>query len=245
MKAESVDQLHLLDLQHVDTVIDQLTHRRRTLPELAEIERLTVDQRRQRDDVVRAETEVSDLTREQRKLESDVDQVRSRAERDRQRMAVSTSGKEAESLQHEVVSLARRQSDLEDQVLELMEQLEGAATRLAEAAGGLATSETAYDTAVAGRDGQFQLIDADLAAQQQARAAAAGELPAALLAHYEAIRASSRGTGAARLYRRRCEGCHLELSGGDLQRVRSAPADEVLHCEECGRILVRTAESAL
>jgi len=238
-------QLRLLDLQLVDTMLDQLAHRRRTLPALGEIERLTADQRAQRDDVVRAETEVSDLGREQRKLEADVDQVRARAERDQQRMQTSTSAKEAESLQHEVASLARRQSDLEDQVLELMERREEADSRLAAAVSRLSGTDTAYDAAVQARDVAFVQIDADVVAQQAVRAEMAAELPPDLLAHYERTRAASGGTGAARLFRHRCEGCHLELSGGDLQRVRNAPADEVLQCEECGRILVRTAESGL
>lgn len=245
MNADPAVQLRLLDLQHVDTALDQLAHRRRTLPELADIERLTTQQGTQRNDVVRAETEVSDLGREQRKLEGDVEQVRARADRDQERMRVSTSGKEAERLQHEVDSLARRQSDLEDQVLELMERQEEAGARLSAATGALAGSQDAYDAAVVGRDTAFTRIDAETGEQQGVRSSIAAELPGALLAEYERIRAGSGGTGAARLYRHRCEGCHLELSGGDLQRVRVAPDDEVLHCEECGRILVRTAESAL
>lgn len=245
MRAAPADQLRLLDLQQVDTGLDQLAHRRRTLPELAEIDRLTTEQRAQRDDVVRAETEVSDLGREQRKLEADVDQVCARAERDQQRMRISTSAKEAESLQHEVTSLSRRQSDLEDQVLELMERREESDGRLSAATTRLTCSVSGYEVAVSGRDEAFAQIDADVSEQQDVRAAIAAELPAELLAHYERMRTSSGGTGAARLFRRRCEGCHLELSGGDLQRVRAAAEDEVLHCEECGRILVRTAESAL
>jgi len=245
VKADPADQLRLLDLQHADTALDQLAHRRRTLPELAEIERLTADQRAQRDQVVRDETEVSDLAREQRKLEGDVDQVRARAARDQERMRISTSGKEAESLQHEVTSLGRRQSDLEDQVLELMERREEADGRLSAAGSGLAATVAAYETAVAGRDTAFAALDADLIAQQAEREEIATGLPDGLLNHYEQLRASSGGTGAARLFRRRCEGCHLELSGGDLQRVRAAAPDEMLHCEECGRILIRTAESAL
>ena len=53
------------------------------------------------------------------------------------------------------------------------------------------------------------------------------------------------GVGAAALLRRRCQGCHLELSGADLMAVREAADDEVLRCEECGRILVRTDDSGL
>ena len=69
-------------------------------------------------------------------------------------------------------------------------------------------------------------------------------MPAELLALYDKIRVSS-GVGAAMLRRGRCEGCHLSLNTVDLRAIRDAPADEVLRCEECRRILVRTDESGL
>lgn len=245
MKAQPDDQLRLLDLQTVDTVLDQLAHRRATLPELAKIADLTTEQQRLRDDVVRAQTVVGDLDREQRKLEMDVEQVRSRADRDKQRMAVSTSPKEAESLQHEIESLARRQGDLEDQLLELMERREAADKQHDVGTAQLGAASAAHEVAAAGRDKSFAEIDADIVEQRARRAAAAESIPPELLTLYERIRATSAGIGAARLYRQRCEGCHLELSGGDLASLRSAPADEVARCEECRRILIRTAESGL
>jgi uncharacterized protein len=73
----------------------------------------------------------------------------------------------------------------------------------------------------------------------------AAGLPAELLALYEKVRASSSGVGAAALHRGRCEGCHLQLNTTDLNRLRDAPAEDVVRCEECRRILVRTAESGL
>jgi predicted nucleic acid-binding Zn-ribbon protein len=66
-----------------------------------------------------------------------------------------------------------------------------------------------------------------------------------LVALYEKVRAGSNGIGAAALYRGRCEGCHLQLNTTDLKRIHDAPPDDVLRCEECRRILVRTADSGL
>ena len=71
------------------------------------------------------------------------------------------------------------------------------------------------------------------------------EVGAELLALYDKIRASVGGTGASELRQRRCGGCRLELNQVDLSRIKAAPADEVIRCEECRRILVRTAESGL
>ncbi|MBA2552211.1 MAG: hypothetical protein H0V10_00640 [Geodermatophilaceae bacterium] len=247
MKADPEDQLRLLDLQAVDTVMAQRTYRRRTLPELAIIAESAARLATLSGDVVRAQTEIGDLSREQRRLELDVDQVRSRSERDQQRLESGSVGspKELERLQHEVQSLARRQGDLEDQVLELMERREALDAALAAVNESVQRVTADRDDATARRDSAFAEIDAELSDREAERDGLTAALPADLLALYERLRAGSGGTGAAALRQRRCEGCRMELASTDLNRARNAPPDEVLRCEECGRILVRTPESGL
>ena len=196
--------------------------------------------------MVRAETEVGDLDRELRRLENDVEQVRQRSTRDQQRMqSGAVPAKELESLQHEVESLARRQSDLEDAELEVMEQREQAESRAAALRAEVSSLEAERDAAVSARDKAYGEFDASAAEDVAARTAAAAELPADLLALYERVRAASGGVGAAELRHRRCEGCRLELAGSELRAARAAAPDEVLRCENCRRILVRTPESGL
>jgi hypothetical protein len=88
-------------------------------------------------------------------------------------------------------------------------------------------------------------IDADVAARTAEREPLSAAIPEDLRALYEKLRASSGGIGAAALRARRCGGCRIELYGTALQDARAADEDEVLRCEECRRILVRTAESGL
>jgi predicted nucleic acid-binding Zn-ribbon protein len=246
VKADPQVQQRLLDLQAHDAALARLEHRRRTLPELAVIAEADTRLAALRGDVVRAETEVGDLDRELRRLEDDVEQVRRRSERDQQRMqSGAVPAKELESLQHEVETLARRQSDLEDTELEVMERREDADTRAAAVRAEVDTVTATRAAAAEARDAAYGEIDAEAAADTGARAAIATELPADLLALYEKVRAVSGGVGAAALKHRRCEGCRLELAGGELRAARAAAPDEVLRCENCRRILVRTAESGL
>ena len=77
------------------------------------------------------------------------------------------------------------------------------------------------------------------------RSALAEGIPADLLGLYDRIRGDHGGVGAARLHRGRCEGCHMDLPPNEIEALREAAADAVLRCEECRRILVRTAESGL
>jgi uncharacterized protein len=247
VKAAPDDQLRLLDLQALDSTLDRLAHRRKTLPELAEIEEGESRQARLADDIVLVDTEDSDLGREQSKLEGDIDQVRTRMQRDQQRLDAGQVGspRELENLQHEIDSLRKRQSDLEDDELEIMEKREAVQARLAE----LRTEREHLGTKLAEaeqrRDAAFAEIAADTEKSTAQRAEIAAGLPADLVALYEKVRASSGGVGAAALHQGRCEGCHLQLNTTDINRIREAPADEVLRCEECRRILVRTAESGL
>jgi uncharacterized protein len=246
VKADPEVQLRLLDVQARDSALARLEHRRRTLPELAVIADADARLAALRDDVVRAETEVGDLDRELRRLENDVDQVRRRAERDQQRMlSGAVPAKELESLQHEVETLTRRQSDLEDTELEVMEQREDADSRAAAVRAETERVTAARSEAEQARDKSIAEIDAETAADSEARAALAAGLPADLLALYEKVRAVSGGVGAAMLRQRRCEGCRLELMGAELRAAQAAPPDEVMRCENCRRILVRTPESGL
>ena len=246
MKADPEVQLRLLDLQARDAALARLEHRRRTLSELAVIVDADTRLAALRADVVRAETEVGDLDRELRRLEDDVDQVRRRAERDQQRMlSGAVPAKELESLQHEVETLTRRQSDLEDTELEVMERREDAEARAGEVRAEVEKVTATRSEAEQARDKAFAEIDAEAAADTEARAALADRLPADLMALYEKVRAASGGVGAAMLRQRRCEGCRLELMGAELRAAQAAPPDEVLRCENCRRILVRTTESGL
>ena len=66
-----------------------------------------------------------------------------------------------------------------------------------------------------------------------------------LMTLYNKLRAQKGGIGAAALRARRCGGCSLEINAAELGVIAKAPSDEVLRCEECSRILIRTQESGL
>ncbi|PJN26949.1 zinc ribbon domain-containing protein [Kitasatospora sp. CB02891] len=247
MNAAPADQIRLLDLQAIDSRLDQLAHRRRTLPEHAEIDKATADHTALKDLVVAAQAQLGDTTREQTKAEADVEQVRSRAARNQQRMdsGAVTSPKDLENLQHENASLAKRQGDLEDVVLEVMERLESAQTRVTELTARLEHSAVVVAEAEGRRDAKFAEIDGEAEKVRRDREAVANVIPADLMKAYLRLREQQGGVGAARLYQRRCEGCRTEFSITEFNAIKAEPTDKVLRCENCGRILVRTGESGV
>jgi predicted nucleic acid-binding Zn-ribbon protein len=247
LKADAFSQLKLLDVQELDSRLDQLRHRLDNLPETKELaalasERAQVDGRH-RD----TQIEVDDLVREQRKADADVEQVKSRRTRDQDRMdrGLVTSPKDLERMSQELVSLARRISELEDLELEVMERLESAQAEHARLGERLAAIDARIEELGRSRDATAGDVTEQVAKLTAERKVTASGVPADLLALYDRLRDQKNGVGAAPLRARRCAGCSLELTAADLGGIAKAPPDEVLRCEECQRILVRTAESGI
>ncbi|MEU8511530.1 C4-type zinc ribbon domain-containing protein [Kitasatospora sp. NPDC048722] len=247
MNAAPADQIRLLDLQAIDSKLDQLAHRRRSLPEHAEIEKATADHTALKDLVVAAQAQQGDTARELTKAEQDVEQVRARSARNQQRLdsGAITSPKDLENLQHEIGSLAKRQGDLEEVVLDVMERLESAQTRVTELTARLEHSTVVLTEAEGRRDAAFAEIDAEADKVKRDRETVAAVVPADLMKLYAKLRETQGGVGAARLYQRRCEGCRTEFSITELNAIKAEPADKVVRCENCSRILVRTADSGV
>ncbi len=245
--ADPFAQIRLLDLQEADTHLDQIAHRRANLTEVARLRECEIALNRVRTLIVAGETEVSDRDRELRKMDSDVEQVRMRASKDQSLLdsgAVSNS-KQLEDLAHEVASLARRQAILEDEELELMERLEDARHSLS----ALQAERARIDVEMNEAREALADVEHSLAAEHEDatkhRANLVTGIPADLLRAYEKSRADNGGVGAALLQHGRCGGCRLSINANELSRIKSARSDEVLRCEECRRILVRTGESGL
>ncbi len=194
---------------------------------------------------MRTATAHEDVQRELRKADSDVQMVRDRVARDQSRLDVGVgSAKDLQGIQHELESLARRQSILEDEELEVMERAESAEQAVGKAREQEAELTEQIEIVTSQRDDK----EADIAMERDrvgaARTPVVEVVGSDLIALYDKIRARS-GSGAAPLTARRCNGCNMELHNTDLSRIREAAEDEVLRCEECGRILVRTKESGL
>jgi len=231
----------LLALQVLDTNVDQLRHRRTNLPERAELdsrhkelrvlEQSLADVQRQRDEIAARE----------RSLDDEIGALRTKAAADDKALYGGTVSalKDLRALQDEIESLGRRQRDLEDQALELMEQAEPLDAELARGAAARAAIDAAAVALLAAIAEAEVAIDAELDALLRERDALASPIPDGLLAEYDRRRKAAGGIAVARLVGNRCEGCHLTLSAMEIDRIRHEPPDAVVHCSECDRILVR------
>lgn len=247
MKADPSAQQQLLAVQELDSRADQLRHQRASLPEIVRIAELETGRGDVDDRLRDARIVVDDLTVDQKKADADVEQVKVRRTRDRDRMdqGLISNPKDLERMQHELESLERRINSLEDAELEIMEKLEEAQGTTDTLTAQLAETDGQIVELAVVRDGRWVEIDASLVEAESARATAVQGVPEDLLALYERLRAQKGGVGAAALRARQCGGCQLTIDAAELGVIRAAPVDEVVRCEECQRILVRTPESGL
>lgn len=246
MKADPAAQRRLLELQAADTAIGQVEHRIQTLPEHALVAQLVARRNELGQRYVAVQTAVSDAEAAQAKAESDLEPVRQRLARDQDRSEKGqvSDARALKSLAEEIEHLKKRIEDLEDLELEAMEELETAASARAGILVEKADLDAEARRIVEKRDSQVGDLSAERDAQVRRRQTLVASLPAPLVDLYEKIRARAGGSGAAELRGRRCTGCGIESDPSAYDRYVAAPADEVLRCDECDRILIRTPASA-
>ncbi|MFR9753179.1 zinc ribbon domain-containing protein [Nocardia sp. 004] len=245
MNVEPPIQAELLRLAAIDAELTRIAHRRTVLPEQQEVAQLESERNAHADDAVAVQIVLDDLDRDIRKLEGEIEAVRKREDRDKGMLAAGTvNAKQLSEIQHELGSLQRRRSVLEDELLEVMEQREASAANYDNAGAKLSRSEE--DLAAAQRRRDEALADLDVAQTRcdTDRAEVVARMPAELLAIYDRQRAQY-GVGAALLQARRCGACRIELDRGEIARIAKTAADVIVRCPECGAVLVRTKESGL
>lgn len=240
MKASVEQQARLLDLQQVETAIDQLNHKAKSLPLAKELDAARTAVPIAENDLVARKTAVADLQILVKRADADVEQVRLRIERDTSLVDGGTlSAKDLVNMQHELDTLKRRQATLEDEELEIMSQVEAAQKLVDEQEEVLTELKEKFNELNA----QVSAILAEINAEKQVKVALSSEMrlriDAELLKLYDKIRADHGGIGAAALSGKTCGGCRIEVSATDLAAINAASADEVVRCDECRRILVR------
>jgi uncharacterized protein len=228
----------LVELQAADTAADQLNHRSANLPELAAARQARADllawerrcsELRERLDVLTTDIEVAEHDSE------DIDRHRTRLEA---QLRTVIAPREAEALQHEIATLERRRSEIDDRELAALEEqseIDDALVDLASSESSLREQVDAADTGLAAAQAD---IAAELAALDQRRAQLRGDLDTGVLSRYDRLR-SQLGVAVARLVGHRCEGCHLDMSPAELDAVKRVPAGELAECPQCNRMLVR------
>jgi predicted nucleic acid-binding Zn-ribbon protein len=242
MKAEVMQQRSLLELADLDAELSRIEHQSSHLPEQQRYEKAQADHREANDRLASLRLALDDLDAQIGKFESEIEAVRGREDRDRKLLdGGAINAKQLADLQHELETLQRRQSSLEDSLLEVMERREELQAQQDNELGTIDELEGELYEAQRARDDALAVIDQSRHQRISRRDELTAGLDASLVALYERQRANG-GAGAGRLQGRRCGACRIEIDRGELARIAAAADDEVLRCPECGAILLRVKD---
>jgi predicted nucleic acid-binding Zn-ribbon protein len=232
----------LLEVGDLDTTITQLQHKRAGLADKTGLTALESELLNLNAQAAAATARRAELVAVQKDLESQIATLNERRASIEQRMyaATGSSTRDLQAMSEEVRHLSQRRAELEEHELVAMVDQEPIDAELAVLEDKRAPLDTQAVQLRAEVAQSAVEIDAQLAAATTARAAAAAQLPSALADRYETLRQRLKGVGVARLIGHHCDGCHLELSSVEVERIRHQSADDVVTCEQCGRILVPT-----
>lgn len=240
MKADPAQQAALLELQLLDTKADQIQHSVNSLPQHKLLEAIDDALPRQQAQLTALEAEVAASKKAAERIDVDVEQVRSRVSRDEAALVSGALGaKELEAIQHELVSLARRQNELEEEELVVLQQIEDLETQMKGVQNeidSLRSQQTAHLKARDEAMAELRVVAEDVQSQ---RVGVVAGIDADLVTLYEKVRREHGGIGAAALRGGSCEGCQLQITPSERARIQALPADELPRCEECGRLLIR------
>jgi hypothetical protein len=231
----------LLAVQAIDTTLDQLRHRRANLPERTELKDVEAKRKALAEELAAAVSVRDEVAGRQANLEKDIAASEARIVEIDKRMYSGevTASRDLEAMTKEIAQIRSRVSTLEDHALEAMDErepLDAAVAELEARDAGYVELAERLRAAISAAEVE---IDGEIAREEAARTSAATPVPPDLLAEYERLRSRLGGIGAARLEHGTCMGCRMKLPATELDRIKHQPPDALVHCDQCGRILVQ------
>lgn len=227
----------LLEIQVVDTAIDQLRHRLDHLPESATVATAVARQRGLDDELRVARGDADRLTTEIETGEARTEEIRRHLDRLDRQMKTIIAPREAEALQREIDTLRAEMSEIDDRCLVAMDALGTVESRASQLSREIETAGNDVGTARAAEAAAGAGVRAAIDEQLGLREAAAASVPAAMLASYDTRRRQLAGVAVARLVGLSCGGCHVDISRSEADQLAKAPEDE-RECPNCSRWLV-------
>ncbi len=230
----------LLDIQRLDVEADQLRHRRANLEQREQLAEALAEQARQQVDIDVLAIQRVEVATRQKRLEDEAQIVAARADEDETKLygGVVSAMKDLQALQDEIAGLRRRQSDLEDQAIEVMEESEVITAQMKALESARASVDervTVLGAEIAAAEGE---IDGQLAMVAADRDATATDVDASQLADYERLRAAFGAATVVRFDGGNCVGCPSTMPAMEIDRMKREATGSAHHCDECGRIVL-------
>ena len=238
MKANLQDQKRLLELVDLDLTLVRNAGDRAKLQSATAISEASEKALALSDQLIDARNKVGDLELELKRSENDLELVENRIAKDNQRLTSTTSAKDAQGIEHELTTLAKRKSELEDAELGIMEDLEAVRAQLSLAENAKSAAEKELAALRSALETNTSALDSARAELSSKRSALIGLIDPELAAAYQ--RKADRNVAVGKLVGRECGACRLSITATNLEEIVALPADEIAECPNCQAYLVRS-----
>lgn len=237
MKAAAEQQNHLIELADLDS---EMTRNRAALASLTTGELFSQQRQNQRDaaaKLIEARNALDSVELEFKRADADLLLVEQRIEKDMQKLKQTTSPKDAQGIQSELESLAKRKSELEDFELSVMEKKEQCELALAEITKEKQLIDQELSSLENANEQEILKLRSGLELTVSKRIQITTRIDQDLVELYESK--LKRGIAAARLLNRECGACRMTIGATALAEIVALPSDEVATCPDCQAILIR------
>jgi len=238
VKANLQDQKRLLELVDLDLTLVRNAGDRAKLQSATAISEASEKALALSDQLIDARNKVGNLELELKRSENDLELVENRITKDNQRLASTTSAKDAQGIEHELTTLAKRKSELEDAELGIMEDLEAVRAQLSLAENAKSAAEKELAALRSALETNTSALDSARAELSSKRSALIGLIDPELAAAYQ--RKADRNVAVGKLVGRECGACRLSITATNLEEIVALPADEIAECPNCQAYLVRS-----
>ena len=238
MRANLQDQKSLLEMAQLDIDLGRNASEKAKLLASTEIEVASDLALALSDQLIDARNKVGDLELELKRSENDLELVETRIAKDKQRLTTTSSPKDAQGIEHELTSLTKRKSELEDLELAVMEELEKVRSELDAVSSNKQLAEAELSGLREKLASNLTELDSERSRLVASREKLIASLDPELAVVYQ--RKADRGSSVGRLIGRECGACRLSITATNLDEILALAPDEIAECPNCQALLVRS-----
>lgn len=237
MKASESQQADLLALGNLDLEIGRIKIGLVKLTSGEAFTELREQQRKLAAELIDARNDLDSVNLELTRAEADLELVEQRIQKDNLRLNQTSSPKDAQGIQAELETLAKRKSELEDLELAVLERKEEIEVKYQTVLSDKQSIDDELSAKESANEAEIMKARSGLDLLVQQRAQQASRLDGELIALYE--KKQARGVAIGRLVNRECGACRMTIGATALAEIQSLPRDEIATCPDCQAILIR------
>ena len=232
------DQLeHLIHLQEIDNRLGILKSETARIPQRVEaVQKLLADAQKH---LAQSHADWEACNHRKREKERDLESCEERLSKTRNRQSEIKTNKEYQLHLQEIETLKGEKGQIEEELLTLMEQLDGHKGKENELAQTVKAAEQKFESERKQLENQAEALKTERDVVEQEREAVIPTIDPKLLKMYQQIKSLHKELAVVPIRHGTCGGCHMNIPP---QRVAEVKARQrILTCSQCQRILYWTA----